>query len=177
MTSFTWILKIGTSAYYQGKSMVIPFKRVSEGFLGDQWLEHLAYAKKHNLVEVYCPTFDAPHESKIVDVIDIVEYELTQHQRTMKIVIQDLSTDGNDEEANWVQLNLTYLIQNFSHMTSTFFARQILDTTHSFCVNKSWNSHGAQVGTAICKLGCILAAFEGTAQKPLLSNHFPETIP
>ena len=28
--------------------------------------------KKQTLVEVYCPTFDAPHESKILDVIDFV---------------------------------------------------------------------------------------------------------
>ena len=44
-------------------------------------------------------------------------------------------------------------------------------------MNKNWNSHGAQVGTAICQQGCILAGFEGAVQKPLISNHFPETIP
>ena len=57
---------------------------------------------KHNLVDVYCPTFDAPQESKILDVIDIVKYKLTQHQRTMQTVLQDLRMDRNDEEANWV---------------------------------------------------------------------------
>ena len=71
--------------------------------------------KKHNLVEVYCPTFDASHESKILDVIDIVEYELTQHQRTMQTVIQDFRMDGNDEEANWVQLNLKYIVPCMGH--------------------------------------------------------------
>ena len=34
--------------------------------------------KKHDLVELYCPTFSAPHESMILEVIDIVKYEFRQ---------------------------------------------------------------------------------------------------
>ena len=35
-----------------------------------------------------------------------------------------------------------------------------MDTTHSFHVNKNWNSDGAQVGAAICQLGSILTSVE-----------------
>ena len=40
--------------------------------------------KKHSLVSVYCLTLEAPHEDKIQEVIDIVKYKFTQHEKTMK---------------------------------------------------------------------------------------------
>ena len=33
--------------------------------------------KKHSLVNVYCAMLEAPHEAKIWEVIDIVEYKFT----------------------------------------------------------------------------------------------------
>ena len=61
------------------------------------------------------------------------------------------------------------LVDNFSQMSSAFLARQILDTTHTFRVNKNWNSHGGQLGASLCQLGWILASFENAAKKPLVS--------
>ena len=69
------------------------------------------------------------------------------------------------------------LVENFSRMGSAFLARQIMDTTHSFPVNKNWNSHGSQVGAAMCQLGSILASFEDASNRRLVSMHFPEVIP
>ena len=68
------------------------------------------------------------------------------------------------------------LVKNFAHMRSAFLARHILDMTHSFHVNKNWNSHGSQVGAAMCKLGSILVSFEGASNRRLLSMHFSEVI-
>ena len=133
--------------------------------------------KKHPLVELYCPTFNAPHESMISEVIDIVEYEFTIHQDTMSDVVKNLQSQEKTNEATWCQENITTLANNFSRMGSAFLARQILDTTHSFRVNKNWNSHGAQVGASICQLGSILAAFENASKNRLLSTHFAEVIP
>ena len=58
--------------------------------------------KKHSLVNVYCPMLEAPHESKIQEVIDIVEYEFTQHQKTMKGVVQNLVGQGKKDKAEWM---------------------------------------------------------------------------
>ena len=69
------------------------------------------------------------------------------------------------------------LVDNFSRRSSSFLARQILDTTHTFRVTKNWNSHGGQLGASLCQLGSILASFENAAKKPLVSNHFGEVIP
>ena len=69
------------------------------------------------------------------------------------------------------------LFKNFAHMSSAFLARQILDMTHSFHVNKNWNSHGSQVGAAMCQLGSILASFEDASIQRLVSMHFSEVIP
>ena len=69
------------------------------------------------------------------------------------------------------------LVKSFSHMGSAFLARQIMDTTHSFHVNKNWNSHGSQVHAAMCQLGSILASFEDASNKMLVSMHFSEVIP
>ena len=68
------------------------------------------------------------------------------------------------------------LVANFSCMGSVFLARQIMDMTHSFCVNKNWNSYGSQVGAAMCQLGSILASFEDASNKRFISMHFPEVI-
>ena len=92
---------------------------------------------KHDLIDVYWPTFGAPHESKISDVIDIVEYEFAQHQKTLQSVIQNLTNQGKAKEADWFQQNLRSLVDSFSQMSSSFLARQILDTTHTFRVNKT----------------------------------------
>ena len=62
-------------------------------------------------------------------------------------------------------------------MSSAFLARQILDTTHSFHVNKNWNSHGSQVDAAMCQLGSILVSFEDASNQRLVSMHFSEVIP
>ena len=55
--------------------------------------------KKHSLVGVYCPTLEAPHEAKIQKVIDIVEYEFTQREKTMKGVVQNLVCQGKKDKA------------------------------------------------------------------------------
>ena len=116
--------------------------------------------KKHSLVNVYCATFDAPHKAKIREVIDIVEYEFTQHEKTMNDIIKNLADQGKNAEAEWMTNCVDILVKNFAGMSSAFLARQILDMTHSFHVNKNWNSHGSQVGAAMCQLGSILASFE-----------------
>ena len=69
------------------------------------------------------------------------------------------------------------LVKNFSCMGSAFLARQIMDMTHSFHVNKNWNSHGSQVGATMCQLGSILASFENASNQRLVSTHFSEVIP
>ena len=132
--------------------------------------------KKHSLVNVYCATLEAPHEAKIQEVIDIVEYEFTQHEKTMKDIVQSLVAQGKKDEAEWMENCIRILVENFSHMGSAFLARQIMDTTHSFHVNKNWNSHGSQVGVSICQLGSILASFEDASNRRLVSTHFPEVI-
>ena len=58
-------------------------------------------------------------------------------------------------------------------MGSAFLARQKMDMTHSFHVNKNWNSHGSQVGAAMCQLRSILASFEDASNRRLVSTHFP----
>ena len=133
--------------------------------------------KKHDLVELYYPTFSAPHESMILEVIDIVEYEFSQNQKTMNNVVKNLESKDKTNEAAWCQNNIKTLAKNFSQMSSAFLAQQILDTTHSFRVNKNWNSHGAQVGASICQLSSILVAFEDALKERLLSTHFAEVIP
>ena len=132
--------------------------------------------KKHSLVNVYCATFDAPHKAKIWEVIDIVEYKFTQHEKTMNDIIKNFADQEKNAEAEWMKNCVDILVKNFARMSSAFLARQILDTTHSFCVNKNWNSHGSQVGAAMCQLGSILASFEDASNRRLVSTHFSEVI-
>ena len=153
--------------------MLILFKRALGGFWVDHWSEHLLYSSTRNTVLL---VFEAPHEAKIQEVIDIVEYEFTQHEKTMKGVVQNLVHQGNKDEVEWMENCIKTLVKNFSHMGSAFLARQIMDTTHSFCVNKNWNSHGSQVGAAMCQLGSILASFENASNQRLVSMHFSEVI-
>ena len=133
--------------------------------------------EKHKLVDVYCPTFGVPHEAKIREVIDIVEYEMNQHQQSMNGIIQNMIRQGKDDEAAWFGNMKRILVENFSRIGAAFVARQIMDTTHSFRVNKNWNSHGAQVGAAMCQLGSILASLENAGNQRLVSTHFAEVIP
>ena len=133
--------------------------------------------KKHSLVNIYCATFDAPHEAKIQEVIDIVEYEFTQHEKTMNNIIKNLADQGKNAEAEWMTNCVDILVKNFACMSSAFLERQILDMTHSFHVNKNWNSHGSQVGATMCQLGSILASFEDASNQRLVSMHFSEVIP
>ena len=133
--------------------------------------------KKHSLVNVYCATFDAPHKAKIQEVIDIVEYKFTQHGKTMNDIIKNLADQGKNAEAEWMQNCVDILVKNFARMSSAFLARQILDMTHSFHVNKNWNSHGSEVGAAMCQLGSILVSFEDASNRRLVSTHFSEVIP
>ena len=133
--------------------------------------------KKHSLVNVYCATFDAPHEAKIREVIDIVEYKFTQHEKTMNNIIKNLADQGKNAEAEWMTNCVDILVKNFACMSSALLARQILDTTHSFHVNKNWNSHGSQVGAAMCQLGSILLSFEDASNQRLVSTYFSEVIP
>ena len=93
-------------------------------------------------------------------MIDIVEYKFTQHEKTMNDIIKNLTDQGKNAEAEWMTNCVDILVKNFARMSSAFLARQILDTTHSFHVNKNSNSHGSQVGAAMCQLGSILASFE-----------------
>ena len=79
--------------------------------------------KKHPLVEVYCPTFSAPHELMISEVIDIVKYEFTIHQNTMSDVVKNLESQEKINEATWCQDNITTLANNFTRMGSAFLAR------------------------------------------------------
>ena len=55
--------------------------------------------KKHSLVNVYCAMLEAPHEAKIWEVKDIVEYEFTQHEKSMKDVVQNLVAKGKKDKA------------------------------------------------------------------------------
>ena len=112
----------------------------------------------------------------ILEVIDIVEYEFTIHQDTMSDVVKNLQSQEKTNEATWCQDNITTLANNFSQMGSAFLAQQILNTTHSFRVNKNWNSHGAQVGASICQCGSILVAFENASKNRLVNTHFAEVI-
>ena len=133
--------------------------------------------KKHSLVDVYCATLEAPHEAKIREVIDIVKYKFTQHEKTMKDIAQNLVAKGKKDKAQWMEECIRILVENFSHMGSAFLARQIMDMAHSFHVNKNWNSHGSQVGATMCQLGSILASFEDASNRRLVSTHFLEVIP
>ena len=128
--------------------------------------------KKHSLVNVYCAMLEPPHEAKIREVINIVEYKFTQHKKTMKDIVQNLAAQGKKDEAEWMEKYIRILVENFSCMGSAFLARQILDMTHSFHDNKNWNSHGSQVGATMCQLGSILASFEDASNRRLVSTHF-----
>ena len=132
--------------------------------------------KKHSLVNIYCATFEAPHEAKIQEVIDIVKFEFTQHEKTMNDIIKNLADQGKNAKVEWMKHCVDTLVKNFARMSSAFLARQILDMTHSFRVNKNWNSHGSQVGAAMCQLGFILVSFEDASNRRLLSMHFSEVI-
>ena len=74
--------------------------------------------KKHSLVNVYCATLEAPHEAKIREVIDIIEYEFTQHEKTMKDIVQNLVDQGKKDEAEWMEKCIRILVKNFSHMVT-----------------------------------------------------------
>ena len=50
-------------------------------------------------MNIYCATFDAPHEAKIREVIDIVEYDFTQHEKTMNDIIKNLADQVKNAEA------------------------------------------------------------------------------
>ena len=93
--------------------------------------------KKHSFVNIYCATFDAPHKAKIWEVIDIVEYKFTQHEKTMNNIIKNLADQGKNTEAEWMTNCVDILVKNFARLSSAFLARVILDTTHSFHVNKN----------------------------------------
>ena len=99
---------------------------------------------------------------------------IAQHEKTMTGVVQNLIHQGKMDEAEWTKHNVKTLVNTFSHMGSAFLARQIMDTTHRFCVNKNWNSHGAQEGATICQLGSILASLKNASNQRLLSTHFPK---
>ena len=127
--------------------------------------------EKHPLLDVHCPMFSCQHKQKITDMIDIVEAEFVHHQNTLQGIIDNLRGRGKVEEAVWCEKNMKTLVDNYSRMSSAFLAWQILDTTHTFRVNKNWNSHGGQLGA------CLWASFENAAKKPFVSNHFGEVIP
>ena len=95
----------------------------------------------------------------------------------MKDIVQNLVDQGKKDEAEWMEKCIRILVENFSRMGSAFLPRQIMDTTHSFHVNKNWNSHGSQVGATMCQLGSILASFEDASNRRLVSMHFSEVIP
>ena len=59
--------------------------------------------KKHSLVNVYCAMLEATHEAKIRELIDIVEYKFTQHEKTMKDIVQNLVAQGKKDEAEWME--------------------------------------------------------------------------
>ena len=98
------------------------------------------------------------------------------HLKSMKNVVQNLVAKGKKDKAQWMEECIRILVTNFSRMGSAFLARQITDMTHSFHVNKNWNSHGSQVGATMCQLGSILASFEDASNRRLVSTHFPEVI-
>ena len=161
------------------KVYVDPVQEGVRGILGRSLVRTFALFKykKHSLVNIYCAMFEAPYEAKIREVIDIVEFEFTQHEKTMNDIIKNLADQGKNAEAEWMKHCVDTLVKHFARMSSAFLARQILDTTHSFHVNKNWNSHGSQVGAAMCQLGSILVSFEDASNRRFLSTHFSEVIP
>jgi len=133
--------------------------------------------EKHKLVDVYCPTFGVPHEAKIREVIDIVEYEMNQHQQSMNGIIQNMLRQGKDDEAAWFGNMKRILVENFSRIGAAFVARQIMDTTHSFRVNKNWNSHGATLGASVCQLAALLSSLDNANSGACIQREFPVLIP
>ena len=55
----------------------------------------------------------------------------------MNDIIKNLADQGKNAKAEWMKNCVDILVKNFACMSSAFLARQILDTTHSFCVNKN----------------------------------------
>ena len=133
--------------------------------------------EKHPLADKHIPTFGVPHEAVIMDVIEIVENEFAHHKKTLVDRIENLKGIGKTGEAAWWENSMLILVRNFTRMSPAFLARQILETTHTFRVNKNWNSHGGQLGAGMCQLGSILASLQGAVKSPLVSTHFPEVIP
>ena len=133
--------------------------------------------EKYPLADKHIPTFGVPHEAVIMDVIEIAENEFAHHKKTLVDRIENLKGIGKMGEAAWWENSMLILVRNFTRMSPAFLARQILETTHTYRVNKNWNSHGGQLGAGMCQLGSILASLQGAVKSPLVSTHFPEVIP
>ena len=91
---------------------------VQEGFrriLGRSLVRTFALFKykKHSLVNVYCATFDARHEAKICEVIDIVKYEFSQHEKTINNIIKNLTDQGKNAKAEWMTNCVDILVKKF----------------------------------------------------------------
>ena len=54
----------------------------------------------------------------------------------MNDIIKNLADQGKNAKAEWMTNCVDILVKNFACMSSAFLARHILDTTHSFRVNK-----------------------------------------
>ena len=124
--------------------------------------------------------FGVPHEAKILEVLDIVEHKFAQHEKTMTGVVQNLIHQGKMEEAEWTQHNIKAHMDNFSHMASAFLARQIMDTTHSFCVKKklelSWGTSGCHHLPTWLYIGQCGKCFKTKACEYAFSQSYPERM-
>ena len=124
--------------------------------------------------EKFFPKLSLPHQGCIYEVIDAVKKEISWHNLeytndTEKIEQTGANVDGWNNVADrlphiWVRISPGFLPDFFLNLTSTF------------AVCKNWNSHGAAVGAALCKLGLVLGSLESGAVGPLIDMEFQQMI-
>ena len=111
-------------------------------------------------------TLPLPHDACICRLVQIVRAE---EKRCCEEIYQDsrIPTIGNRAQfrADFKSI--------MDKITRGFIAKQILSTMSTVQVGKNWNSHGADLGSAVCQISAILSSLDNASEAP---SSIPEDL-
>ena len=113
----------------------------------------------------------------LVPIIDIVKDEFSRYCTDINLRLDELAQEGDTDAHQVLTSHLHMLNSAMGIITTGNIAKLILKCTDTFCAKKSWNSHGASVGSAICQLASILSQMQVASVNELNHNfnvHIPQ---
>ena len=109
--------------------------------------------------KMYVATLPLPHDACIQRLVQIVRAE---EQRCCEEIYQDSNIPSMGNRAQF-RADFKSIIDK---ITIGFIAKQILSTMSTVQVGKNWNSHGADLGSALCQISAILSSLDNANDEP-----------